>query len=537
MPGSDVITKSLEAVAASLKEVVDDADAFVAANGVEELDKRIDDAEAALAKDAEGGSQNEVSGDVGHVRKLVEDCKVISDKHHGSVDGSAVFVTMDKNRTSAWFGPPALKTTSVNEMKLYDGATPDELVDHLHGHLPSWCGRYCAIFVFLIAFLTPLAAAGFMMHATYDAFTTHHRCTGPELTGASLQSVWFLGFFWILTWIMIKGIWCSGENKDKDGPALCCLALPFMLIGVGGTLPFLLSGTSFDGEALVFIFGLIVAAEAICMVLWPLIGPLIFLVVILNLETRVPYYEFDLYYGPSPMNKTAAQTLSCGELPGCLLTTSPIMDNWPSLDGATVANEAFEFPGIEIVNEEVKGGWTSEAPLGVLGLVDAVLMREDGWCALPQERLPDFIDYVYMRQGHRARTSDNITDAENNDCAYWNGTHGCYFPPQLTKATTGYDNCTQVFSYVSRKSDKRSYYDIKGLPGSYCTKDATMAECCEIVRNLSTSGVITSIGLCLMGIVYYKSAKEEKDAGLCIAVATFVFSLPPMVLGWLVYTK
>lgn len=334
---------------------------------------------------------------------------------------------------------------------------------------------------------------------------------------------------------MIKGIWCSGEGKG-DG-AFCCLMLPFILIAIGGTLPILFSGSTFDGDALVFIFCLIVVAEIVCMILWPFLGPLIFLAVILNLDTRVSYYEFDLYYGPTPMNQTAAQKLPCAELPGCLLTTSPVMDNWPTLEGATVANEAFKFPGIEVVNGELTGGWHAEAPLGVLGLVDAVLMREDGWCAQPQSELPDFVNFMYYQQGHRARTAANITDTEQDDCKYWNGTHGCYIPPQLPMATTGYDNCTQVFNYVSKKSDKKSYYDVKGVKGSYCTKDATMPECCEIVRNLAASGVITSLALCLMGMIYYNAAKEHKNAGLCVAVLTFLFSGPPMVLGWLVYTK
>lgn len=195
MPAPGPGQVSLEDAAAALKEVLEDSDAFVDSMGVEEVDKRIDDAEAALAKDAEDGSQSGGDTDIAAVRKHIEECKVISDKHHGTVDGSAVFVDMDKNATGAWFGPPALKTTSINDMQLQNGATPDELVDHLHGHLPSFCGRHVAVLLSIIAFLTPLAAAIFMMHASYTAYGNHHRCTGLNLLGLAYRAYGFWGSF------------------------------------------------------------------------------------------------------------------------------------------------------------------------------------------------------------------------------------------------------------------------------------------------------------------------------------------------------
>ena len=174
----------------------------------------------------------------------------------------------------------------------------------------------------------------------------------------------------------------KGESgKDADFMNYCAIC-PFVFISIGVASVFIAlmthgsnSGSS-DGEGLAGIWaGIIIfltVMQLIMVCLWPFLGPIIFLSVILNLDTRTEYYKFDLYYGNDlpALNSTGefnrTELAQLNRATQHILQTSPVgMDNWPSEDDPeldSVIKTLFEFPGLEIINGTRVGGWPKEAP-------------------------------------------------------------------------------------------------------------------------------------------------------------------------------
>ena len=318
-----------------------------------------------------------------------------------------------------------------------------------------------------------------------------------------------------------------------------CAICPFVFISVGVASVFVAlmthssnSGSS-DSDAIAGIWvGIIIfltVIQLIMVCLWPFLGPIIFLSVILNLDTRTEYYKFDLYYGNDlpALNSTGefnqTELAQLNRATQHILQTSPVgMDNWPSEDDPeldSVIKTLFEFPGLEIINGTRVGGWPKEAPNGVPGLVDGVLMREAGWCGTAGADLPDFINFLYQGVGD---SSDS---------------QGVFSNYKLPGAG-GYDNCTSMFYYTATPSANNEFYDVKGMPATYCQDGATMPECCDIVTNLAASSTAVSIVLCLLGMfitlsITGKTGKWHSLIGMC----PLLISLPSLALGWLVYNK
>jgi hypothetical protein len=323
----------------------------------------------------------------------------------------------------------------------------------------------------------------------------------------------------------------------------CCIVLPFVAIATGVASVFVAllvyhsSGTTSSGDeggAIVGLWiGIIIFLTVIqlCMVcLWPFLGPIIFLSVILNLDTRTEYYKFDLYYGNdiAALNQSGLYnrtTLSEFALATQhILETSPVgMENWPSVDDPeldSVIKTLYEFPGLEIINGTRVGGWPKEPPNGVAGLVDGVLMRKAGWCGTARDKLPDFIDFLYQ----------NVGDSSNPQGKYSN-----YKLP----GAGGYDNCTELFKYRATPSANNEFYDVKGMPATYCQPGATMPECCDIVTNLAASSTAISVVLCMIGVVATLSIQDKNGVkkNPLIGMFPLLISLPSLALGWSVYSK
>ena len=191
---------------------------------------------------------------------------------------------MDKAGTSGYFDGTeeqqrryATLRQKTEKTKFVDGLTPSDMAGEVEVRLPICCmGKpwlvYCVGAFILI---TPLVMCGFMMNATYTAYHYYDICTGPELTGGVLQSIWYLAFFWIVIWSMLKGLYA--KNKDQAEQANCCIILPFILIAVACSSPLLLvfvdTSSSSDGEGIIglFIFMVFVLTLVqLCLVaLWP----------------------------------------------------------------------------------------------------------------------------------------------------------------------------------------------------------------------------------------------------------------------------
>jgi hypothetical protein len=122
-------------------------------------------------------------------------------------DGSAQFISSDKAGTSSVFGATEAQKERYDSLRQKTddtyvalGLTIEEAADKIEVNLPFCCmGQRWFVYVLAVIILVvPVTMCSFMMNATYTAFYKHHICTGPELTGGMLQSIWYMAFLWIV---------------------------------------------------------------------------------------------------------------------------------------------------------------------------------------------------------------------------------------------------------------------------------------------------------------------------------------------------
>lgn len=329
-------------------------------------------------------------------------------------------------------------TADNDEFQLYahiegKGNSPMQVMKRIDSGLHCFSGgvrKFLGYLIFGAMMCVPLLCAGLMVSASYDVYHNEKTCSGPELVGGMLQSIWWMYFWWTMVGLMILGSKCMpGEC------ALIFIATPYCIMALVLAAPFVPNTTGDDGTIILIIAAIILVCMLIGMILWPFLAPLIIASQLKSRMTWVRYYNFKLFYNGLPFAEVN---------PGN--TTQ-----WP-LD-----NEMYQMPERSCYDKVCTGGWSAEAPRGITGLLEDMILpnQEPSFCS-SNATAPGFIRSLLL--GMNSTIDLNTVQA-----------------------------CDESFTYNASLSNGRDVFVVDNMPATFCSIDATMPQCCNVVRSFFAS--------------------------------------------------